>query len=449
MRVSPSIPAVMVTVLGLALSMPDAAALDWPAESWSAAADLTPLNPAGWASNLSGAYWNPQTRRLWVCLNGPAKFWSLREDGSGGFEVEREYAATGDLEGITQMSTATDRVFVVDEQARTIRAYRVSDGSAAGSWFLDTIPNWGNSGPEGLAFVPDQWLAQNNFVDGAGLPYPQSVHGGEGFGGIVFVAVQTSGWVYAVDLKTDGTCTTVGRYLTSRTESCDLAFDDSVGRMYILHNIDGNLLEVTGLASTSSGADRRFNTFVEVQVPSASNIEGFAITPAVAAGVVGDNWCFFTDDSNANGALRWFTQLQSQMNKLDGDLQTTETNSEVPVPPSVSVTDAFTNPLPGLAVTFEVTAGGGYITGGDTTADSAGVAQAGSWVLGATPGANTLAASAPGLIGSPQSFAATAIQGPSPDLPLRAAGMVWLSAVISVCAIALLYSRRSRILPLK
>jgi hypothetical protein len=397
------------------------AATAWPAETWTASVNLTSLNPSGWSSNLSGAFWNPTTRRLWTCTNGPAKFWSLMENGSGGFAIEHEYTGTGDLEGITQISTAPDRVFVIDEQARTIRSYRISDGATLTTWFLSSITDWGNSGPEGIAFVPDAWLARSGFRDGTGALYPASLNGANGFGGLVFIAVQTSGWVYAFDLKTDGTFTFVGRYLTSRTESCELAFDDTVGRLYVLHNIDGNLLQVTDLTSTLVGSDRKLSLISEFQVPSTSNIEGFAITPARSAtNAVGDNWCFFTDDSNADGALRWFKQLYSKMVKHGGDAQTAEVGTAVAVAPSVLVTDPFANPLPGLPVAFAAVSGGGAVTGANPSTDYSGVATVGSWILGPTPRSNTLYASAARLIGNPQGFTATGVDHTAPTASIVA-----------------------------
>lgn len=391
-----------------AVPSPASAVTPWPGETWSGATNLTSLNPTAWASNLSGAYWNPATRRLWVCTNGPARFWSLRENGTGGFQVEREYTGAGDLEAITQIPALSDRVLLLDEQARTIRSYRISDGAALTTWLLSAITDWGNSGPEGIAFVPNAWLAQNGFVDGTGAPYPQSVHGADGFGGIVFVAVQTSGWVYAFDLRTNGTSTFVGRYLTSRTESCEMTFDDSIGRMYVLHNIDGNLLEVTSLASTLSAGDRRFVTQDEFQVPSGSNIEGFGLMPAKGAvDATSDRWAFFTDDSNLQGALRWFRQLPSRIGKRDGDGQSAPILHPVATSPSVSVSDAFENALSGIAVTFQVASGGGSITGGDASTDANGGAAVGSWTLGPNAGPNTLQASGVGLAGSPLTFDAT------------------------------------------
>ena len=84
----------------------------WPGESWSAATNLTYLNPAIWSSNLSGAYWNPQSRRLWLADNS-GTFTVLREDGSGGFLKERDYSPGGDLEGITQAEDP-GRVYLMD-----------------------------------------------------------------------------------------------------------------------------------------------------------------------------------------------------------------------------------------------------------------------------------------------------------------------------------------------
>ncbi|MCC6695207.1 MAG: SdiA-regulated domain-containing protein [Candidatus Hydrogenedentes bacterium] len=410
---------------------PLALGAEWPGETWAESTDLTALNPTGWASNLSGAFWNPETRRLWVCTNGPAKFWSLSEDGAGSFALEREYAGTGDLEGITQIDAASDRVFVIDESARILRAYRIDTGAAAGSWTLSDIPDWGNSGPEGIAFVPDVWLGQSGFVDGSGVAYPQSVHGSAGFGGVLFVAIQTNGWVYAFDLRTDGTQTFVGRYLTSRTESCELAFDASTRRMYILHNTGGNWIEVTDLTSTLVGGDRKFTTMSEIQVPSESNIEGFALTPAATvSGTPGDRWSFFTDDSAESGALRWFRELPSNMTKHAGDNQTSRAGEAVSVPPAVVARDAYGNPIPGLAIVFSIESGGGSITGGNATSDASGIAAVGSWTLGDSASVNTLSAACAGLSGSPQQFTATV----QPSMP--ASTGVGSAALVLLCLVA-------------
>lgn len=67
--------------------------------------------------------------------------------------------------------------------------------------------------------------------------------------------------------------------------------------------------------------------------------------------------------------------------------------SVVPVP-TIEVRDGFGNTLPGVAVTFTVTLGGGTVTGGSTTTDGAGRAAIGSWTLGTTAGLNRIIARA-------------------------------------------------------
>ena len=384
----------------------------WPGETWAASTNLTSLGPASpypWTSNLSGAYWNPVTRRLWLATNSGG-FTVLKENGAGGFLNERNYNPGGDLEGITQADPAADRVYLMVERDEDIRAYSISSGTLMESW--DLTPTTGaleNDGTEGIAFIPNAWLAASGFRDKNGNLYPNSVHGANGLGGIMLVAVQPAGYVYAVDLKKDGTHTFVGKYKTSRNESCDLAFDASIGRLYILHNTNGNILEITDLTSTTSGADRKFTTLREFQVPSGSNIEGFAITPALKSdNTLGDGWCFFTDDNNASGALRWFKQLPSLISILAGNNQIAPVSTAVPIPPAVLVQDVFKNPLPGFSVTFTVGSGGGSCTGTNTTSQPSGVATVGSWTLGSNPGANTLLASGVRLGGSPLTFNATA-----------------------------------------
>ncbi len=391
----------------------------WPGEAWTAATDLTFLNPSGWASNLSGAYWNPVTRRLWVA-NNSGHFSRIREDRAGGFALEATFSPGGDFEAITQADPSADVVYLVVEGSDRIRRYNANTGVLERYWDLTSLVGGmadDNDGLEGIAFIPDAWLAASGFRDGNGNPYPKSVHGAEGLGGIMLVAVQdreraTAGFVYAVDLRNDGTWAAVGSYKTSRGESCELAFDASTGRLYILHNVDGNVLEITDLTSEPWGAYRKFTTLREIRVPSASNIEGFALAPALKPdGSLGDRRVFFTDDDNAQGALRVFSQLPSALVALAGDGQSAPARASAPVRPAARAQDAFGNGIPGYPVSFQVTAGGGTVSGGLAVTDSVGVARPAAWTLGPAPGPNALAASAEGLAGSPLTFVATGTDG--------------------------------------
>jgi hypothetical protein len=71
------------------------------------------------------------------------------------------------------------------------------------------------------------------------------------------------------------------------------------------------------------------------------------------------------------------------------------------------VTDAFGNPVNGVAVAWAVTGGGGSLSGTTTTTDANGRVRA-TWTLGGTPGANTVTATSGSLAGSPVTFTATA-----------------------------------------
>jgi len=92
-----------------------------------------------------------------------------------------------------------------------------------------------------------------------------------------------------------------------------------------------------------------------------------------------------------------------------GNDQTGLPGSQVPIAPAVRVADADGNAIAGFAVSFAVASGGGSVTGAGTTTDAAGIATVGSWTLGPSLGANTLAATAAGLTGSPVTISALAI----------------------------------------
>jgi uncharacterized protein YjdB len=103
-----------------------------------------------------------------------------------------------------------------------------------------------------------------------------------------------------------------------------------------------------------------------------------------------------------------------------GNNQTARPNFTVTSPPSVIVTDAAGVPVPGVAVTFAVTAGGGTLTGEAATTNSDGIAAVGSWRLGPDQGLNTITATAAGLSGSPVLFNATGAALPPTSMSIAA-----------------------------
>ncbi len=103
-----------------------------------------------------------------------------------------------------------------------------------------------------------------------------------------------------------------------------------------------------------------------------------------------------------------------------GDNQSATVSTSVATAPSVLVTDAFGNPVSGVAVSFAVAGGGGSVTGGSTSTNASGIATVTSWTLGATAGANTLTATSAGLTGSPATFHATGTAGAAANIALNA-----------------------------
>lgn len=94
---------------------------------------------------------------------------------------------------------------------------------------------------------------------------------------------------------------------------------------------------------------------------------------------------------------------------VSGITQSATAGGPVGTLPSVKVTDANGNPVPGFAVDFGVGPNSGSVTGGNAITDASGIATVVGWVLGTTPGSQTLVATAGALTGSPVIFTATAV----------------------------------------
>jgi adhesin/invasin len=103
-----------------------------------------------------------------------------------------------------------------------------------------------------------------------------------------------------------------------------------------------------------------------------------------------------------------------------GNNQTATAGSAVATAPSVRVTDANSNPVSGVTVTFAAVSGGGSVTGPTQTTNASGIATVGSWRLGATVGPNTLTATSAGLTGSPVGFTATGVAGAASKIAVNA-----------------------------
>ncbi len=116
-----------------------------------------------------------------------------------------------------------------------------------------------------------------------------------------------------------------------------------------------------------------------------------------------------------------------------GDAQTAVAGTALATAPSVVVRDSLGNLVPGATVTFQVTGGGGSVTGATPKTDSTGVARAGGWTLGTVTGWNTLRAWVVGPAGDTLivTFSATANPAGAAAIQLTgfadtlAAGTAW------------------------
>lgn len=99
---------------------------------------------------------------------------------------------------------------------------------------------------------------------------------------------------------------------------------------------------------------------------------------------------------------------------IEGDDQTAPAGAAVPLRPAVRVLEGG-DPVPGVQVTFTVTAGGGSVEGATQVTNAEGIARVGEWVLGTAPGSNRLEARGDGLSGSPVVFSAEGTGGSGVD----------------------------------
>jgi adhesin/invasin len=164
----------------------------------------------------------------------------------------------------------------------------------------------------------------------------------------------------------------------------------------------------TGTGGAFSGAN-----------PATTNASGIATITLTVASTVGTAYTVTatsTTPSTRTGTTPTMTTVAGPPSRIAlraGSGQTATAGTAVATAPSVLVTDAYNNPVPGVSVTFAVTSGGGSLSGAAATTNASGIATVGSWSLGTSAGANSLTATCAGLTGSPVLFTATGVAGPA------------------------------------
>jgi len=100
------------------------------------------------------------------------------------------------------------------------------------------------------------------------------------------------------------------------------------------------------------------------------------------------------------------TLTQTTLLTVSGNNQTGSVGQALPNPFVVKVTDGSGNPVAGVTVIFQVTAGGGTLSATSVSTNSSGTASS-TLTLGVSGGLNTVTASSATLAGSPIAFSAT------------------------------------------
>ena len=243
MRIFLSLIAIFMAVTQTALAIDP-----WPGLPADASRiDITQSDQGG---NMSGAFWNPLTQKLWVISNS-GSFWRMGcASGqncmqASSWSSEKKWTIGGDIEAITQASLSEAVVYIGVERDgnghRLIRKCNVPDSSSSAdcsrSWDLLEMytPN-ANSGLESLTFVPDSWLTRRGFKTSGGSTYTGSAYGS---GGLFFAGLQAGPaniFVYDINVNVSESYTFLGSFSIGQSELAELFFDRSAGILFSYTN---------------------------------------------------------------------------------------------------------------------------------------------------------------------------------------------------------------------
>ena len=301
----------------------------WPATDWSSAVNLSADFPLD-ATELSGLYWNNLTNCLYAIGDGGSVYVLHYDKTTGQYTLLDSALTIHSPEGITQVDNSAREFYTIDEQSYEIRKYTYGTNflslSKSKSWYLLQSPSpmtdTGNTGPEGIAFVPDSYLQRIGFLSSVTGHVYTSV---KGMCGLIFIAHQDGGyvWVFDVNPNVSNDFAYVGKYRTNRSESCETTFDCSTGLLYVLHNVNDNYLEVTDLSTTIVSGEYKFKTLKEYYIPNPSgsiNVEGFALSPKYPANLSMGVWLCrdVSKKTETLDAIRWFNQFTFEGNEITG-----------------------------------------------------------------------------------------------------------------------------------
>ncbi|WP_202512023.1 hypothetical protein [Streptomyces sp. SID3343] len=278
-------------------------------------------------TNLSGLSFQG-TGVLWAVRNGPGKLYRLvpgsgttwRPDPAGGWSSGKSLHyrdGSGDLDAEGVVSTP-DGLFVAterdndDDESSLAKIVRFDTSSSAKS--LNATAEWNltadlpsvpaNSGPEGIAWIPDTFLTAHAFRDErTGAAYNPAAYPDHG-SGLFFVGLEDNGTIYAYALdRTGGGYTRIATVASGFPAVMDLEFEPATGHLWAAcddtcHGRTTTLdINAQGRLAVTATYDRPGG------MPDYNN-EGFAIAPQAAC-VAGHKPVVWADDDNdAKHALR-------------------------------------------------------------------------------------------------------------------------------------------------
>lgn len=296
---------------------------DLETSPWPGSPDVATADPAGtYPSNLSGLVFEESGDVVWAVQNGPGTLHRLVPQGdqwvadagwAGGKALH--YAdGTGDVDA-EGVEVGADGLYVASERNNAGGGSRPSilryDAAATGAslsatteWNLASdLPVLGaNAGLEGIAFVPDEVLVAQGFVDqSTGAAYDPARY--PTADGVYLVGVEANGTVYAYSLAADGTFTRLASFASGFPGVMELEYEPATEQLWV--GCDDGCQGRTALFEVGGAGEFTRTEVVErpAGMPNLNN-EGLAIAPPATC-VDGAREVLWADDGSTDGhALR-------------------------------------------------------------------------------------------------------------------------------------------------
>ena len=300
------------------------------AQPWPGSAEVVAVDSTNqFMKNLSDLVYQPPVGNegdvLWGLVNSPPTLfcliwngttWTGMTDDNWTFGKALHYPSGGgspDTEGLTRTDWSSTAIYVASERDNnggvsrmSVLRYDVDDTgialTATNEWNLtpDLPISDPNTGLEGIAWVPDDYLVAHKFFDeAANAVYDPSRYANHA-GGLFLVGHEGNGMIYAYALDHSASAGTFQRVATVRSGNpylMSLDFDRDEGNLWAYcDNTCANQAAVLRI-----GASGRFELTHLYNRPTSlanSNYEGITIAPESECDAMGMRSFFWSDDDN-------------------------------------------------------------------------------------------------------------------------------------------------------